>query len=58
MPEQYSGLDSLIRGDGEARRYFNSLPGYVQEAVGQRAQSVTSMESLRNYVENLTRGEE
>ncbi len=58
MQKSYGDLYSLLKQDPEAGRYFDSLPGYVKDAVGQRAQSVTSMENLRDYVENLTREDE
>lgn len=58
MQKYYSDLQDLIRQDPEAGRYYQSLPGYVKEAVGQRAQSVNSLESLRDYAENLLRDDE
>lgn len=56
--QHYADLYSLIRGDQEARRYFDCLPDYVKESVGQRAESVNSLASLRDYAENLTRDDE
>ncbi len=56
--QHYVDLYSLIRGDQEARRYFDCLPDYVKESVGQRAESVNSLASLRDYAENLTRDDE
>lgn len=54
----YEDLNSLIREDTEAQRYFNCLPDYVKESVRQRAQNVNSLASLRDYAENLTRDDE
>lgn len=58
MDRKYEDLYVLIRQDPEAGRYFQSLPNYVREAVTERAQSVNSLESLRDYAENLLRDDE
>lgn len=58
MDQKYEDLHTLIREDPEAGRYFRSLPNYVRESIGQRAQSVNSIQSLRNYAENLLRDDE
>lgn len=58
MAGKYSGLKQLIEQDQEAKRYYESLPGYVQEAVFQREDGVNSFESLRHYVDNLTEGDD
>ena len=56
--KHYEDLNSLIREDMEARRYFDCLPDHVKESVRQRAQNVNSLASLRDYAENLTRGDD
>ncbi|MCI1966702.1 MAG: hypothetical protein LKJ17_11330 [Oscillospiraceae bacterium] len=56
--QHYEDLYGLIRQDQEAKRYFRSLPNYVREAINQRAQAINSVESLRDYAENLTRDDE
>ena len=58
MDQTYRDLSTLIREDPEAGRYFLSLPNYVREAVSERGQSVNSLESLRDYAENLLRDDE
>lgn len=58
MNTTYNGLESLIQQDAEAGRYYSSLPEYVKESIQQRAGSVNSFESLRNYAENLLRADE
>lgn len=55
MPDKFDNLFNLLEFDKEADRYFKSLPGHVQESIGQRAQNVKTFESLKNYAENLTR---
>ena len=57
MQPNYEDLDSLIRQDPEAGRYYNSLPDYVREAIDSRARSVHSLDNLRDYAENLLRNE-
>jgi hypothetical protein len=56
--EHFCGLFGLMESDGEARAYYESLPDYVQETIRQRAGNVNSFESLRDYAENLTRGDD
>lgn len=51
------GLDSLLSNGGGAQQYFSSLPVYVQEMILQRRQNIKNEEELRNYAENLTRGD-
>lgn len=55
--QKYSDLYSLLESDGEARQYFETLPAYVQETISERADGVNSFESLCNYVDKLTRGD-
>ncbi|WP_411676249.1 hypothetical protein [Caproicibacter sp.] len=56
--QHYEDLYGLIRQNPEADRYFRSLPNFVRESISQRAQSINSIESLRDYAENLTRDDE
>jgi hypothetical protein len=57
MDKKYSGLDSLVQGDDQANRFYNTLPDYVQDQISQRKQNVNSYESLVDYAENLLRGD-
>lgn len=57
MPK-YLNLDSLINSDSKAKEYFCSLPGYVQEQIRSRSGNVNSFDSLRDYAENLLRGDD
>lgn len=54
---KYSGLSELIKNDQEAKMYFNELPDYVKEHIETREGNVNSFESLRDYAENLLRGD-
>ena len=53
----YPDLDHLLQSEPEAAAYFRSLPDYVREQIGSRAGGVNSFASLKDYAENLTRGD-
>ena len=55
---KYTGLDQLLQHEQEARSYFDALPDYVRSSIEERKQSVNSFESLRDYAENLLRGDD
>lgn len=55
---KYPGLDQLLQSEQEARSYFDALPDYVRSSIQERKQSVNSFESLRDYAENLLRGDD
>ncbi len=57
MIQKYSDLSALLRDDPKAAEYFASLPDYVQETMQERSQNINSIYSLRDYAENLTRGD-
>jgi len=57
MNKKYDDLYNLLKDDAEARSYYNSLPQYVRETIAERADNVNSMSSLRDYAQNLTRGD-
>ena len=53
----YRNLDTMLRSNSEAKAYFQSLPDYVREQISSRPGGVNSLESLKDYAENLTRGD-
>lgn len=55
---EYKNMNLLLEEEPEARQYFDSLPDYVRSQIQTRAQNVNSFESLRDYAENLTRGDD
>lgn len=57
MPK-YLNLQSLVNSDSKAMEYFSSLPDYVREQIQSRADNVNSFDSLRDYAENLLRGDQ
>lgn len=54
---KYPDLQTLLAEEPEAGQYYNKLPDYVKQQISTRAQSVNSFESLRDYAENLLRGD-
>ena len=58
MKNKFSGLDSLIQQNRQAKQYFESLPDYVREQIRTRSSTVNSYESLCDYAENLLRGDD
>ena len=55
---KYPHLDTMLRANNEAKSYFQSLPDYVREQISSRPSGVNSLESLKDYAENLTRGDD
>jgi len=54
---KYPDLNALLNAQPEAAAYFRSLPDYVREQINSRPGGVNSFESLKDYAENLTRGD-
>lgn len=57
MHATYPNLDTMLRSNNEAKAYFHSLPDYVRKQISSRPSGVNSLESLKDYAENLTRGD-
>lgn len=55
---KYPDMYALLAGEPEAQAYFDTLPSYVREQMETRAQGVNSLESLKDYAENLLRGDD
>lgn len=58
MDQKYNNLYQMIQQNSRADAYFNSLPDYVQNQIKTHAGGVNSLESLRDYAENLLRGDD
>jgi len=56
--QHYSNLNDLLQGDSEAKHYFDTLPDYAKDQISTRASSVNSFTSLKNYAQNLLRGDD
>lgn len=55
---QYSDLSALLRSEPEAKHYFDKLPDYAREQIQTRTSSVNSFASLKDYAQNLLRGDD
>ena len=55
---EYDNLDVLLKTDPTAKQYFDTLPGYVREQIFTRSWAINSLASLKDYAENLTRGDD
>lgn len=55
--QKYPNLNEVLENETSAREYFDSLPDYVREHIQSRADGVNSFESLKDYAENLLRGD-
>jgi|GEM_PF-1457642 len=53
MPNSYSNFRSLMEQDEESKRYFESMPYQVKQAVSVHSQNIDSFESLHNYTEHF-----
>ena len=57
MMQKYPTLAILMAREPAAKRYYDELPDYVREAIRSRGDGVNSFASLRDYAENLLRGD-
>jgi len=57
MEPKYKSVFDLMRANDEARAYYEKLPDYVREQIGTRARSVNTYSGLRDYAENLLKGD-
>lgn len=55
---KYPNMYALFQKETKAKRYFDSLPDYVRDQISTRAQNVNSFDSLKDYAENLLRGDD
>lgn len=54
----YSDLNALLHSEQEAKRYFDTLPDCAREQIQTRSGNVNSFASLKDYAENLLRGDD
>lgn len=55
---KYPDMYALLQKEPKAKQYFDALPDYVRDQISTRAQNVNSFASLRDYAENLLRGDD
>ena len=53
----YRDLFTMLREEPAAKAYFENLPAPVRQQMSTRAFRVNSFESMRDYADNLTRGD-
>ena len=58
VERKYENMYAMFEEDSNAKRYFNGLPDYVREQISSRANSVNTYSGLRDYAENLLRGDD
>lgn len=58
MNVKYENVHELFKSDPVAKYYFDGLPDYVQATILERADRVNSFDSLQDYAQNLTRGDQ
>ena len=56
--QHYQDLNALLSSDPEAKRYYDTLPDYAREQIGTRSDSVNSFASLKDYAQNVLRGDD
>ena len=56
--KKYPDMYELFKSEAQAKQYFDKLPDYVRDQISTRAGGVNSFESLRDYAENLLRGDD
>ena len=54
----YPDLNALLHSEPEAKHYFDTLPDYAREQIQTRSGSVNSFASLKDYAQNLLRGDD
>ena len=54
----YPDLNTLLHSEPEAKHYFDTLPDYAREQIQTRSGIVNSFDSLRDYAENILRGDD
>lgn len=52
MEDFYQNLNSLVEQNGEAKRYYNSLPYAMKQTVQQHATGIHGFDALRRCVED------
>lgn len=52
----HGNLNDLLAENKKAKRFFLSLPDYVQGAISQRVDSIDSLESLQAHAHHLMQG--
>ena len=51
-------MQQLLQNNNQAQQYFKRLPSYVQEQIRTRETNIHTYAALRDYAENLVRGDD
>lgn len=54
--KKYRDLNALLAEDREAKALFAKIPQYAKDQISARGESVNSIESLSDYIDNVLRG--
>lgn len=54
----HGNLNDLLAENKKAKKFFLSLPDYVQGAISQRVNSIDSFEALQTHAHNLMQGDD
>lgn len=55
--KKYDGLGDMLKSDPAIFDYYTGLPDYVRSMIARRSQNVCTEDELRNYADNLMRGD-
>ncbi len=55
---QYANLNTLLHSDSAAKHYFETLPDYAREQISSRFDNINSFATLKDYAQNLLRGDD
>ncbi|MCQ4727015.1 hypothetical protein NE664_10205 [Anaerotignum faecicola] len=53
MKKKFPSVYNLVDEDANARKFYNSLPSSVRNAIGDRAMHITTFEQLKQNAEEL-----
>lgn len=57
MEQKYENLGALLKNEPEVFDYYTGLPVYARSMIARRSENVHSYEELKNYADNLLRGD-
>ncbi|MCI8342402.1 MAG: hypothetical protein HFE62_04235 [Firmicutes bacterium] len=58
MNKKFPSVYNLVDEDPLARKYYNSLPNSVRNAIGDRAKNITTFDLLKQNAEEIQNGKQ
>ncbi len=55
--EQYENVRQLLAKNPYAKKYYDTLPDYVQEGVQERSSQLRTFEQMCAFISNFTQGD-